>query len=101
MDGFLRNSGLLLLHDEPLWHVLDEWVTALTADHFTTALPLLRRTFSTFQPAERRQMSCRVTDGRKRSASLSVASDGFDEERANQALPLLAQLLGLNTEAKS
>ena len=101
VDGFLRNSGLLLLHDEPLWHVLDEWVTALTADHFTTALPLLRRTFSTFQPAERRQMSSRVADGRKRSASLSVASDGFDEERANQALPLLAQLLGLNTEAKS
>ncbi len=100
VDGFLRNSGLLLLHDEPLWGVLDDWVTALTLEHFTTALPLLRRTFSTFQPAERRQMGLRVAGGAKRSVAVPVASDEFDEARANQALPLLAQLLGLQTEVK-
>jgi hypothetical protein len=96
VDGYLRNSGLLLLHDEALWQALDGWVTALTSDHFTAALPLLRRTFSTFQPAERRQMGARVARGKKRSAVASEVSDEFDEERANQALPLLAQLLGLN-----
>ena len=98
VDGFLRNSGLLLLHDETLWRVLDDWVTALTVDHFTAALPLLRRTFSTFQTAERRQMGTRVAGGTEGLAAVAVSSDEFDEERANQALPLLARLLGLKID---
>lgn len=97
VDGFLRDSGLLLLHDEGLWKVLDEWVTALTADHFTTALPLLRRTFSTFQSAERRQIGQRVAGGIRRQCRPAIGTDAFDEARADQALPLLAQLLGLKT----
>jgi hypothetical protein len=98
VDGFLRDSGLWLLHDEGLWRVLDEWVTALNPDHFTTALPLLRRTFSTFQPAERRQMGQRVASGPTRKTATSMAPQDFDEARANKALPLLAQLLGLKME---
>ncbi len=101
VDGFLRNSGVLLLHDETLWQVLDDWVTALTPDHFTTALPLLRRTFSTFQIAERRQMGTRVAGGPKRGGMVSPASEEFDETRANQVLPLMARLLGLKMELKS
>ena len=27
MDGFLRNSGLLMLHDDALWQVLDDWIS--------------------------------------------------------------------------
>src|SRR5207244_1781715 len=30
--GFLQGSGLLLLHDELLWQVLDTWVTALPGE---------------------------------------------------------------------
>lgn len=100
VDGFLRNSGVLLLHDETLWRVLDDWVTALSPDHFTAALPLLRRTFSTFQVAERRQMGSRVASAGGRSATPAVASEEFDETRANKVLPLLAQLLGLKMETK-
>lgn len=101
VDGFLRNSGLLLLHDESLWQVLDDWVTHLTADHFTAALPLLRRTFSTFQTPERRQMGARVAGGTKRNVTTLSTPDEFDEERANKALPLLAQLLGLKAEVNT
>jgi hypothetical protein len=100
LDGFLRNSGILLLHDQALWKVVDDWVTALSAEHFNAALPLLRRTFSTFAPAERRQMGERVARGTTHAASPAVASDQFDEERANKALPLLARLLGLDMERK-
>jgi hypothetical protein len=98
VDGFLRDSGLLLLHDDALWRVLDEWVTALNPDPFTIALPLLRRTFSTFKPPERRQMGQRVANRAKRLAPAVAASQEFDEARANKALPLLAQLLGLKME---
>ena len=100
VDGFLRNSGILLLHDESLWRVLDDWVTALPTDHFTAALPLLRRTFSTFQAAERRQMGSRVASGTSRGVVPTPAPDEFDEARANKALPLLAQLLGLKLDVK-
>jgi len=100
VDGFLRSSGVLLLHDEILWRVLDDWVTALSPDHFTASLPLLRRTFSTFQFAERRQMGGRVASGASRNLITPVTSDEFDEVRARKTLPLLAQLLGLKAEAK-
>jgi hypothetical protein len=99
IDGFLRESGLLLLHDDALWSVMDDWVTALPADHFTAALPLLRRTFSTFQPAERRQAGSRVAGGAARQSAALTTSDGFDEAQANAALPLIAQLLGLKMDA--
>ena len=100
VDGFLRNSGILLLHDEALWKVLDEWVTNLSADHFTAALPLLRRTFSTFAVPERRQMGDRVARGVSHATKGPLKAEGFDEERANRALPLLAQLLGLKQEKR-
>ena len=96
VDGFLRKSGMLLLHDEALWQVLDEWLTALTADHFTAALPILRRTFSTFETAERRQMARRAAGAAKPGAPIATGPTVFDEERANKALPLLAKLLGLD-----
>ncbi len=96
VDGFLRNCGLLLLHDEALWSLLDEWVSAMGADHFTAVLPLLRRTFATFAAPERRQMGERVARGVGRATSLAATTpEEFDEARANKALPLLAQLLGL------
>jgi hypothetical protein len=95
VDGFLRGSGLLLVHDDGLWRVLDEWVTSLTPDHFTATLPLLRRTFSTFQHGERRQLGVRVASGKSRDSSKAPTQTGFDEARANKALPLVAQLLGL------
>ena len=100
LDGFLRNSGILLLHDQALWKVVDDWVTALSPDHFTAALPLVRRTFSTFAAPERRQMGERVARGATPSPSPASPSSDFDEERANKALPLVAQLLGLSMEVK-
>ena len=63
VEGFLANSGLLLLHDEHLLPVLDAWVTAVSPETFTQLLPLLRRTFATFSTAERRQIGERVRRG--------------------------------------
>jgi hypothetical protein len=97
VDGFLRHSGLLLLHDDSLWHVLDDWVTAISAEHFPAVLPLLRRTFATFARAERRQLGDRVPRPTPRTDAAPIIEQGVDEERANKALPLLAQLLGLKT----
>ena len=96
VEGFLKGSGLLLLHDATLWSVLDGWVSGLTGDAFTALLPLLRRTFATFSAPERRQMGERAKQGPAVSVSApGNVSDRFDPERAAAVLPLAARLLGL------
>jgi hypothetical protein len=97
VEGLLKGSGLLLLHDAILWQVLDAWVTGLHPDTFTALLPLLRRTFATFPAPERRQMGERVRHGLARPGT-GPGADGeatFDAARAEAVLPLIARLLGL------
>src|SRR5262249_39725179 len=95
-EGFLEGSGILLVNDEALWQVVDDWVSSLSEEHFQQQLPILRRTFSTFQAPERRALGQRVAHGHKPQAT-TVRSE-IDIERARRALPLLAQLLGLTHE---
>jgi hypothetical protein len=95
IEGFLSGSGLLLLHNNTLWQVLDTWVIQLAPEAFTTILPLLRRTFGTFPSGERRQMGDRVRQGTT-TVSHSRQPANIDHDRADTVLPLLAQLLGLS-----
>lgn len=102
IEGFVRDSGQILIHDERLWGILDDWVRTLAPDAFIATLPLLRRTFGTFSAPERRQMGERVrhkTGGAAR-ASVTAAQEHFDAARAEAALPLLRQLLGLHEERR-
>lgn len=97
LAGFLRGSGLLLVHDEKLWALVDAWVAGLTGEHFTEVLPLLRRTFATFPAPERRQMGERVR--RSRSAAPLVAEGEFNHARAARVLPVLGRILGVEGPA--
>ncbi|MFZ4812773.1 MAG: DUF5682 family protein, partial [Ilumatobacteraceae bacterium] len=63
VEGFLGGSGTVLVHDDVLLGVIDRWLASLAADAFTDALPLLRRTFGAFEPAERRSIGERVRTG--------------------------------------
>ena len=96
-EGFLRGSGQVLIYDEALWGVLDEWVAGLAPETFLELLPLLRRTFATFHAPERRQMGERAARGPAQivGSAHAGASEEFDPERAARVLPLLAQILGL------
>jgi len=100
VEGFLKGSGLLLLHDETLWRTLDEWLTALPGDGFTALSPLLRRTFSTFTSPERRQIGERARRGMTGVSRAAIGeqprAEDFDQARAEAVLPLVARLLGLN-----
>lgn len=97
IEGFLGQSGLVLLHDETLLRLIDRWLAAVRADTFTQLLPVLRRTFSTFPAGERRQIGERV----KRldaAAATAPASAGeaaeVDPDRAALVLPVLRLILG-------
>ena len=98
LEGFLRGSGLLLLHDEALWRVIDDWLVALSADAFMQLLPLLKRTFSTFSRPERKQMGEKVKQGGKRQeVGSNLPGIDFDMERAEKGLPIMMKLLGLES----
>ena len=96
IDGFLRGSGLILLHNEELWNILNEWVRSVRTEVFPQLLPLLRRTFSTFAAPERSQIGAlaRRAVGAKTKPS-AITSTTLDEDRARKVLPLVAQILGL------
>lgn len=102
IEGFLKGSGLLLLHDETLWRTLDEWLTALPNDSFTALAPLLRRTFSTFTSPERRQLGERARRGMTGASRAAIGdhsrTEDFDQARAETVLPTLAKLLGMKTD---
>jgi hypothetical protein len=101
VEGFLRGSGLLLLHDAALWAVLDQWVTGLTGETFTALLPLLRRTFATFAAPERRLMGERAARGLAATPAAEAEVGAFDVMRAEAVLPLVARLLGLEPVVKA
>jgi Family of unknown function (DUF5682) len=97
-EGFLRGSGLLLLHSDGIWQVLDAWIAGLSPDNFVAVLPLLRRTFATFSSPERQQMGEKVAKGQVVGKKTVVDTD-FNADRAHQSLPVIAQLLGFTNHA--
>ena len=94
LEGFLQGGGLLLLHNDALWAILDDWVSGLSGEAFTPLLPLLRRTFAAFPAPERRQLGERVKRNGATHAA-AIAETGVDPARADLVLPLAARLLGL------
>jgi hypothetical protein len=94
LEGFLKGSGTLLLIDENLWAVVNEWVKQLDKDTFTQVLPLLRRTFANFTSPERRKLGEKVKRGGDSSVAIQKTEEGFDAERAKKGLPVVWELLG-------
>jgi len=95
VEGFLAGSGTVLVHDRALLGLVDRWVAELPADAFSDALPLLRRTFATFEPSERRLIGELVRRGGAAAQPEAAFEDGLDEERVRAALATMAELLGV------
>lgn len=93
VEGFLGGGGLLLVHDDALLELLDDWLGDIPADAFDDVLPLLRRTFGAFDVGERRAIGERVAGPRLATVE-SADGLGFDPERAALVVPTLSALLG-------
>jgi hypothetical protein len=94
LEGFLAGDALLLLHDDALLAAIDTWLGDVGAEVFDDLLPLLRRAFAAYQPAERRMIGDHVRQLTTGGASATVADDDIDPQRAARALPVLQLLLG-------
>ncbi|MBM7056385.1 DUF5682 family protein [Streptomyces durocortorensis] len=105
IEGFVGGAsggGMLLVHDERLLGLVDAWLTGVPADQFTDVLPLLRRTFSAYEPGVRRTLGELVRRGPApegvRRVDAGRAPGGFgpglDRARADAVEPVLRLLLG-------
>ncbi len=93
IDGFFADGALLLIHDIELRGLVDTWVAGLTDDEFVDVLPLVRRTFSTFSPPERRLIGERLASVRSGEPS-SPEPSSYDVVLAAPALAVVDQILG-------
>jgi hypothetical protein len=93
LEGLLGGGGLLLAHDPALLGLVDAWLTGLAADDVPVVLPLLRRTFATFERGERRLLGEQV--GRGVAAGPRSGGGGWDvdDERALPALATAVRIL--------
>ncbi|MEW1603836.1 DUF5682 family protein [Streptomyces sp. NPDC093808] len=110
IEGFVGGSGggLLLVHDERLFGLVDRWLTAVPAETFTDVLPLLRRTFSAYEPGVRRtlgELVRRGPGGPGRTDAFIAGAPGFgpglDTARADAVLPVLRLLLGPDADEET
>lgn len=91
LEGFLQGSGLLLLHNPTLWHLLDAWMDSLGEDTFTNTLPMLRRTFSRF-PAPERERMLQLAKQVPAQGVVAEAVD-YEEDRAEKMIGLVRKIL--------
>lgn len=96
LEGFLRGSGMILIYDHKLWNLVYQWVASLTPEIFMELLPILRRTFSKFEYAERRQIGEKAKKGQiiDTNTNITTSFSLLDTERAEQILPVLKMLMG-------
>jgi hypothetical protein len=98
VEGFLRDSGTILLHDRALFAALDGWLADMPAEGFDVVLPLMRRTIATFAVPERRAIGELARRGGAGVRS-TTADEDLDETRADLVLPILARILGATSVA--
>ncbi|CUI08473.1 DUF5682 family protein [Massilia antarctica] len=93
LEGFLQGSAALLLHNDSLWSLVNNWINRLDPDSFVELLPLLRRTFGAFEAPERRQLSERAGSAGG-TVAVAASAGSVDEARARLVLPVLGMILG-------
>ncbi|WP_367321257.1 DUF5682 family protein [Streptomyces sp. HUAS ZL42] len=106
IEGFVgggSGGGMLLVHDERLLGLVDAWLTGVPAEAFTDVLPLLRRTFSAYEPGVRRTLGELVRRGPGERGSAVGAGTGIpgfaaglDIGRAQAVVSVVRLLLGLD-----
>ncbi|SEI98725.1 hypothetical protein SAMN05216327_105132 [Dyadobacter sp. SG02] len=92
LEGFLKDAATVLILDDVIWAVVNNWLQSLDDEMFLQVVPLLRRTFSNFSNVEKRKIAGRAKQGK--SDALIPQTIDIDHQRASQVLPVLELLMG-------
>jgi hypothetical protein len=99
LESFLSGGAEIILQDRPLLHLIDTWLCELGEEEFTEALPLLRRSFSSFDGHARKRLLDEIGKGMRETASLKAMEGDAESPAFGQALPLLLRILGMEPPA--
>jgi len=99
IENFLAGGSEVLLQDQPLLQLLDEWLCELTEDDFLESLPLLRRSFSAYDATARRRLMERIAKGAHETTHAEARPAAGSNQAFERALPLLYEILGMNAES--
>lgn len=105
-EGFLEGSGTVLLLDDVLWGLVNSFICNLDQESFDQILPIMRRTFSTFEQHERTQLGQKAkaydpekaaAQGTSVGANLAQLSAGNlpDDKLARPVIELVCSFLGI------
>ncbi len=89
IEGFLYGSAMILIHHFDFWKIVDDWLEAVPEDQFMEMVPVLRRTFAEFSPAEKRKLSYFARHGRK---DIKIESRNLNQERVRVIMPTLRKI---------
>lgn len=96
--GLLQGSGMVLLHQDELWRILDRWLIELPETTFIELVPLIRRAFADFTGPERRAMGEKVkhinSAGSLMKHVRATEKASINLDRARLVLPVLKHILG-------
>lgn len=98
LEGFIAGGATILIHDDVLWNIVDEWLRSQSSDRFIEQLPILRKCFAQFSREESAQLLNKAKHGKKLTA-VHKLQQGFDYQTAEKALANAVKLLALNVES--
>ncbi len=98
LEGFIAGGATLLIHDDVLWNLVDEWLRSQSSERFIEQLPILRKCFAQFSREVSAQLLNKAKHGKK-LATIQKVQQNFDEQTAAKALANAIHLLGLYEES--
>ncbi|MGA7340205.1 MAG: DUF5682 family protein [Terracidiphilus sp.] len=97
LECFLGGGSEVLLQDVALLDLIDEWLCGLREEEFVESLPLVRRSFSSFDAVARRRLLEQIAHGPRTASGLHQPHADSDDGFAH-ALPLLYCILGIEAD---
>jgi len=94
LEGFLKDAATILILDDTIWNIVNEWLINLEETIFLQVIPLLRRTFAIYSNIEKRKIAERAKHGKTEPTNVFQPT-AIDEMRARKVLPILEKLLDL------
>jgi hypothetical protein len=94
LESFLAGGAEIVLQDRPLLQLIDAWLCSLDEADFIEALPLLRRSFVSFDGYARKRLLAEVGKGVRKSTGFDATEQNSDNPAFERALPLLLRILG-------
>ncbi|MEK7434777.1 MAG: DUF5682 family protein [Cyanobacteriota bacterium] len=88
LEGFLKGSGVILIHNQKLLSLIDNWLVRINSDVFVEILPILRRNFANFSNAEKRQIGESLIN-KKPDFSENNLDTSFSHGQAEKVIPIL------------